>query len=304
MKPAKTLQILMLAAALVLLSGACAKERGGRIKAPGIVDGDIITLKAQVAGTVQSAAIAEGQRVEKDTVIAKIDSEKIENQLQELDIAQKEIRINREKLKKKSLLVDENLNYLRKQVQRFRRLKKSQSLPGEQLENMELKLLEAETSAFDLQKGLESLNVQEEKIANKRAYLTLLLNDHTVRSPVKGEVVETFVSVGESVFPGAALVDILDTSSLFVEVFLEEQEIAVLRLNQRVKIVVDGMEDKDLFGTISLFGRKAEFSPRYVISEKERKSLLYRVKVKIAEESGVFKVGMPVTVLFNSETKR
>jgi hypothetical protein len=53
-----------------------------------------------------------------------------------------------------------------------------------------------------------------------------------------------------------------------------------------------------LWGTVSYFGRKAEFSPKYIISEKERKSLLYQVKIKVEGNSGIFKIGMPVTVVF------
>jgi hypothetical protein len=34
-----------------------------------------------------------------------------------------------------------------------------------------------------------------------------------------------------------------------------------------------------------------------VISEKERKSLLYRVKIAIDRDIDLFKIGMPVTVI-------
>ena len=49
---------------------------------------------------------------------------------------------------------------------------------------------------------------------------------------------------------------------------------------------------------ISYFGRKAEFSPKYIVSEKERQALLYQVKVRVDRDLEVFKVGMPVTVVF------
>jgi HlyD family secretion protein len=181
-------------------------------------------------------------------------------------------------------------------VQRFRRLKKKKSIPGEQLETMELKLLEAETSQFELKKTLEALKVQKEKIENKREYLQLLLEDHTLKSPVDGVVVEKFVSAGETVFPGTAIADILDTSSLYVEIFIEEKEIAGLKLNQEAVIHVDGIKN-EVTGIISYFGKKAEFSPKYIISEKERQSLLYRVKIKVEDASGILKLGMPVTVV-------
>lgn len=284
----------------ILLIGGfnCSKEGNNQVKAPGIIDGEIITLKSAVPGTIQQMDVREGEKVPKDSLIARMGTDKTENQLQELEINRKEIDVNAAKISKKIRFLDANIRYLRKQVERFRRLKKKNSIPGEKLENMELKLLEAETSRFELQKTLESMDIQKEKIENKKEYLHLLLDDHTVKSPVDGVVIEKFVSIGESVMPGTAIADVLDTSSLYVEIFVEEKEIANLKLNQETKIRVDGMEgeNSELTGVISYFGKKAEFSPKYIISEKERKSLLYQVKIRIKDNAGILKIGMPVTV--------
>jgi HlyD family secretion protein len=280
----------------------CSKTSDRMIKAPGIVDGDLITVKAAVTGTLQGQMIKEGEIVKRDQVLAQVDADKVENQLEELEINRREIDINEEKISKKIKFLDSNIQFLHKQVQRFQRLKEKKSIPGEQLETMELKLLEAETSRFDLKKTLEVFTVQKEKIQNKREYLQLLLEDHTLKSPVNGVVVEKFVSPGETVLPGAAIADILDTSSLFVEIFIEEKEIAGLTLNQKAVIQPDGI-DKELTGAISYFGKKAEFSPKYIISEKERQSMLYRVKIKVEDTPGILKLGMPVTVVLEKTGK-
>jgi HlyD family secretion protein len=282
---------------MFLVMVSCSNNHEGVMRAPGIVEGDIITVKSAVVGTIRQMNITEGEKVVKGKPLVQVDVDKIENQLRELEITGKEIEVNSEKISKKLVFLGSNLRYLRRQVERFRRLKKKNAVPGEELEAMELKLLEAETSRFDLKKTLEGLEIQKEKIGNKREYLHLLLGDHVLLSPVDGVVVEKFVSAGETVFPGTAVVDILDTSSLYVEIFIEERELGGLRLNQQTKIRVDGI-DKEITGVISLFGKKAEFSPKYIISERERKSLLYRVKVAVQDPEGILKIGMPVTVSF------
>jgi HlyD family secretion protein len=251
---------------------------------------------------VEEIKIAEGRAVSKDEVLVIINSDKIKNQLDELAISLQEIENNQEKLNKKAVFLRSNVAFLGKQVERFKRLRKSDSIPGENLETMELKKLEAETSLFDIQKTLHDLELQKEKIANKQKYLNLVLADHVIKSPVaQGVVIEKFVSVGETVFPGASIADILDLPSLYVETFLEEREVSSLKLNMKAQILVDGMGGKELPGTVSYFGRKAEFSPKYIISEKERESLLYQVKIKIDGDTGLFKIGMPVTVVIKKE---
>jgi len=289
-------RVIILLSLLVVFG--CGRQGNSGIKAPGIVDGTVITLKSQVAGPVAEVKAVEGQEVGAGEVIARIDSDKLQNQLQELDISLKEMAITRQKLVNKAALVKENLNYLQKQVERFRRLKESQSLAGEKLENMELKLLEAKTARFDLEKNLEALAVQGEKIENKKAYLNLVLKDHTLVSPVRGVVLESFVSAGENVIPHTAIADILDKTSLYVEVFLEGEEVSTLKINDRVAILADGLAEREFSGLITFFGQKAEFSPKYIISEKERRALLYQVKVKIDRETEWFKIGMPVTLVF------
>jgi HlyD family secretion protein len=280
-----------------VLTSFCGQGKGGEIMAPGIVDGDIITLKAMVSGQVDRVPAKEGSTVTKNELIVDINKDKTLNKLKELDIIASEIKINTLKLNQKQKLIASNITYLKNQVQRYRRLKKKNSISGEKLEAMQLKLLDAETTAFDLRRSLDNLNLQAQKIENQRKYLRLILKDHQVNSPVSGILIETFISPGESVFPNTPLADILDTSTLFVEIFIEEREMSSLRLGQRARIIVDGMEDRELSGSVSFFGKKAEFSPKYVISEKERQSLLYRVKIAIDRDIDVFKIGMPVTVV-------
>ena len=110
---------------------------------------------------------------------------------------------------------------------------------------------------------------------------------------------ETFTRAGETVLPGAALADVLDLSSLFVDVFVEERELAALKIGQEARVLVDGLEGRSFSGRIAYFGRKAEFSPKYIVAEKERQALLFQVKVRLEKDLDAFKVGMPVTVVFS-----
>jgi HlyD family secretion protein len=281
----------------LLLFFSC-RQNKLEIKAPGVVDGEIASIKTLVGGTLDRFLIQQGQVVQKGDLVAEINRDKIRNGLEELTLAAKEIANGEIRAKEKRLLLKANLDYWRKQVQRFERLQKNQSISGEQLEKARLQLQEMQTSLFDLEQSLVALQIQKEKLANKRQALELAEKDMLLRSPVSGVVLETFISQGESVFPSLALADILDLSSLYIDVFIEEKELAALKLNQRAKIIVDGLEERSFSGFIVAFGKKAEFSPKYIVAEKERQALLYQVKVRIDQDLDVFKIGMPVTVVF------
>lgn len=288
-------KILILSIGFLALA-ACSAETSTVITAAGVIDGEVISVKAPVTGRVKALNIREGNNVSKDEILVDIDSDKIKNQIQGLEIQEKEVTVNRKKLDRKIRLLDTNLVYWKGQVASFERLEKKESVSADQLEQARLKLEEVEASLFDAQQSLRALSIQSENIQNRKDYLNLLLEDHAISSPVSGIVLEKFVSEGETVFPGTPVADILDRTSLYVETFFEESELSRLELGKKVDVLVDGMEDRVFSGTIIHFGQKAEFSPKYIISEKERRSLLYRVKVGLNRDLEVFKLGMPVTV--------
>lgn len=292
---------------IIILTGlcliSCASSSKEDIRVPGLVDAEIITIKSLVPGTIEQIHCKEGERVRKGQLLFQIDTKKIDNQLLECKLKTNALKINRGKLNKKLSFVEENIKYLQNQVKRFKRLKASSSIAGDSLETMKLKLLEAQTSRYELLKSLDALEVQKEELANKEKYLGLLAGDHNLQAPKEGIVLEKFVSPGENVLPGTALADIIDISSLYIEAFVEHREMSTLMLGQTVQVMVDGYSGQSLTGTISHFGRKAEFSPKYIVSEKERQSLLYQIKITPQGNRDIYKLGMPVTIFIPAQTR-
>jgi len=285
----------------LLLLAFCSGKSADSVTAAGMVDGDVVTLKTAVSGKVLTFNAGEGTSVSEGEVIAEIDAKKIENRINGLEIQEKEIDVSRKKLDRKITVLTTTLEYWKDQVESFERLEKKESISGDQLEKARLKHDEVDASLYDARQSLSGLTIRLESIHNQKEQLRLLLEDHIVASPVSGVVLEKFVTPGETVFPGSPLADILDRASLFIETFVEESELSGLRLGQKVEIIVDGAGDTVFEGTVSYFGQKAEFSPKYIISEKERRSLLYLVKVRMKNELEKFKLGMPVTVRFEKQ---
>jgi len=157
---------------------------------------------------------------------------------------------------------------------------------------------------FDLQVQLKNSDLELGRIRLKREYLLLLKRDHIITAPVKGTVLEIFSRRGEQVFPRDMIMDILASTGLYAEVFLEEEEVNSLALGDTAKIFIDGV-DQEVNGVVSYFGKKAEFSPKYIISEKERKNLLFQVKVAINPNSAKsVKIGQLVTVVFSGRDRK
>ena len=282
---------------LFLFLPSCSSNKDSSLKAAGVVEGDVLILRTQVAGTLLSLSFQEGDRIEGDRPLGKLEDLKVKNLLEQVEISRQEVAINRERLLKKRELLLAQKRYLARQEGRLSRLTEGEAASGESWERAALQLKEAETTLYDTERALADLRVQESLLDNKRGALELNLRDHTLRAPVSGLVLEKVASSGENLPAGAPIAEILDEKTLRVEVFLELQEVSLLKIGQSAEIVLDGTE-KRIPAKIVLFGQKAEFSPKYIVSEKERQSLLVKVTVRPEGDSSLLKVGAPVTVRF------
>jgi len=278
-------------------SWAC-RPRSDEIRAPGLVKGDTVTIQALAGGTVGRVAVREGDVVSKGQLLAELNRDKIDNALKGLEIGKQELLNQEAQTREKSTFLRANVDYLTKQVQRFDRLNESESIPGDQLERAKLQLLEAKTSLANLQRTLENIEIQKARLNVNRENLELSAKDLVFLAPADGVVLDVYAVVGETALPGMVLLELLDPGSLYIETFIEETELSRLRLKDKVRIELDGRNRQDQFGTIRYFGRKAEFSPKYILSEKERQALLYLVRIGLESNRGLFKIGMPVTVAF------
>ena len=68
-----------------------------------------------------------------------------------------------------------------------------------------------------------------------------------------------------------------------------------IQTTQEAEIHIDGSE-QILTGTISWINSKAEFTPKTILTPETRTSLVYAVKVNIANPDQLLKQGMPVEV--------
>lgn len=270
------------------------------IKAAGVVDGETSLITSLVSGRILEYNLREGEKVSKGQVAARIDSARIAKKIEGLAIAERELQINRSKIGRQIELLKINLNYWQEQVKRLKKLIEAKAVTGDELERAQLQLEQIEAELEINQSSLESLHWQQLAIQNQRAQLELELQDYTIEVQVDGQILESLVTAGETVLPGKILARILIQDSLFVETFLEEKELGRLKPDQEAVVLVDGYSG-ELPGKIFYVSREAEFSPKYIISEKERKTLLYQIKIRVKDEEGILKLGMPVTVVIKPE---
>ena len=75
---------------------------------------------------------------------------------------------------------------------------------------------------------------------------------------------------------------------------------ARIRLGQAAVVSIDvgGDQHQAVQGVVSWISSQAEFTPTPIQTREERADLVYAVKIRVPNEGGVLKIGMPADVQF------
>lgn len=131
-----------------------------------------------------------------------------------------------------------------------------------------------------------------DQVKNRKLDSELRLSWCDISSPLKGTVITTYFEPGEMVIPGAKLLTIGDLQNVFAYFYLPHDEIAQLKLGQKIKAELPEMDGKDFPGEISYINPEAEFTPKNVQTREERTRLVYGVKVRFENPDAILKPGM------------
>lgn len=165
----------------------------------------------------------------------------------------------------------------------------------------------AETQLDALQAGLtpEEIAVIEAKVDQAHAGLEALRAQRellVLTTPISGTVVDILGHEGEVAAKGAALISVADLTNLTVTVYVPETRLGEVWLDQIVNVVVDSFPGRTFEGYVSYMSDSAEFTPRNVATVEERQNLVFAVDIRIDNESGDLKPGMPADVVFTANT--
>lgn len=179
-------------------------------------------------------------------------------------------------------------------------VKKGQVLARFEDEEEKLSLVQAENALKDAQLELESARVsrystseiqrRQREVKEKVLELELAeeeLEDTVLKAPFSGIISKIYVeegelAAGESVSSSKEILRLVDTSSLFAEVNVDEVDIAQVASGQQVEVTVDAYPDEIFLGRVVSIAPEATTTSGLVVIE---------VKVELDEASPKLKPG-------------
>jgi HlyD family secretion protein len=112
-------------------------------------------------------------------------------------------------------------------------------------------------------------------------------------SPLSGVVLVKSGEIGEVVNPGTSILTLADIENVWLKAYIPETDLSRVKWGQEVSVTTDLRPQKVYKGKISFISSQAEFTPKQIQTEKERVTLVYRIKVDIPNTDRELKPGMP-----------
>ena len=112
-------------------------------------------------------------------------------------------------------------------------------------------------------------------------------------SPLDGFVLVKSGLPGEVVQIGTPIFTMVDLHNVWVTAYINETDLGRVKLNQKAEVKTDTYPDKVYPARVSFISSQSEFTPKQIQTTEERVKLVYRIKVKVDNESLDLKPGMP-----------
>jgi len=128
-------------------------------------------------------------------------------------------------------------------------------------------------------------------------YAQLTMEDQEIISPIDGVVLVKDVETGEIIPQGGGVVVIGDPKDQWVKVYVSEDLVQQLRINQPASVIVDGSRQA-YRGHVTFIADKAEFTPRNVQTPEERVTQTIAVKITVDSPDDYLHAGVSADVKF------
>ncbi len=256
-----------------------------------------VIVSSEVSGTIRQFDASEGRSVKKGEPLGWIDSTQLYLKKKQL-LAQVDAILSRKPNMAAQLASYRvQLKAAQREQERILNLFKAGAATQKQVDdvNAQVDVIERQTeahrSSLDItSQGLISetlpLSAQIEQIDDQ-------LQKSRIINPIDGTILTQYAEAYEVVAPGKPLYKVADMTDLDLRAYMTGNQLPLIKLNQKVKVLVDGGETdyKEYEGVITWISNKAEFTPKTIQTKEERADLVYAVKVKVRND-GFLKIGM------------
>ena len=281
----------------VLIAGC--KNKSGEADAFGTFEATEVTISSETSGRILTFPVTEGIEIDEGSEIALIDTTLFNLQNNEINAGMKGVRTRIGSINAQNEILSQQIENLKVNIARIENMLKDDAATKKQYDDLtgQVAVLEKQIAANNTQKA--SIAAELLVYESKKATLGEQLSRSSVRSPLKGTVIEKYAEAGELTAAGRPLVKIADLAVMKLKVYVSGAQLGGLKIGSECTVRIDEGEKgyRTFPGRISYVSDKAEFTPKIIQTKEERVTLVYAVTIEVNND-GTMKSGMPGEAIF------
>ena len=167
-----------------------------------------------------------------------------------------------------------------------------------------IKMAQAQLDALRAGATEEEIAAVEAQVEQAQAALDALMvyrDKLTIVAPIGGLVLERCINEGELAAPGATLLTLGDLDDVILTIYVPENKLGYVFIDQQVEVRVDSFPERIFTGTVVAIAHEAEFTPRNVQTQEERVNMVFAVDVSIPNPDHALKPGLPADATIITE---
>ena len=226
-------------------------------------------ISPKIAGRILELTVDEGDKVTAGQKLVSLDDAELQQQVAiaaaNVEVAESNIdRLESDQARAKAVVKQATSSHERKVP-----LASQSAISREELDQSLEALTVAQAglgaSESAIVQGKKSLLAAQELLTYHKARLS----DTIISAPFDGLVIKRRREVGDIVVPGTNILTLISMDSLWISAWVDETEIAKLRLEQPSRIVFRSEPERSFLGKVVRIGREADRETREVIVDVE-----------------------------------
>lgn len=292
------MKIRLLILSLIVIAAGC-RNNTEDADAYGNFEATEIIISAETPGRIIQFDPVEGSVIEKGDLIALIDTTILNLQKMEIEAGIRSVRTRISSVNAQNDILKQQIENLSVNIRRTSNMLKDEAATQKQYDDLhgQLAVLQKQIAANNTQK--ESVLAEMGVMETRKETVSEQIARSSVKSPLKGTLIEKYAEAGEITTTGKPLSKIADLSVITLKVYISGGQLGSVRTGRKCKIRIDDGKKgyREFDGTIRYISEKAEFTPKIIQTKEERVTMVYSVEIAVVND-GYLKAGMPGEAIF------
>lgn len=278
----------------------------------GRIEATEVDVAAKLGGRIASIEVDEGDFVQAQQIVARMDTQVLEAQLAQAQAQMRQAENSQltasaqvtlresEKVTAEAVVRQRQaeLSAAQKRHARTAVLVKRDAMARQQLDDdlahlqsAEAALAAARSQVNSAAAGIVAAQSQvieaQSAVEAAKASVTRLqvdIDDSQLKAPRASRVQYRVSQAGEVIGAGGKLLNLVDLGDVYMTFFLPERQAGLVALGSEVRLVIDAAPQYVIPAKVSYVASVAQFTPKTVETASEREKLMFRIKARIDPE--------------------